>query len=420
MKALVLDSYTTKIVSMVYSQTQILEQNVYLVELLGAQHEPMLHLKAALFIRPTEANLTILLNELRNQPKFSEYHIYFSNVVPLDILSRLAKEDVNEVVKQVHEYYADFVPVNEDFFQLGVTGSLSLSSPIRNLKTDQIFERNVNGLLSVLLATKKKPCQIRYQANSEVARRVANDVITHIEGDGIYMFQTPGPILLILDRRDDPLTPLLTQWTYQAMVHELLGLNYNRVLLKSVPNIKKDLEEVVLSCTQDPFFAKNRHSNFGDLGTAVKELLDEYQKDAKLNEKITSIEDMQNFMTRYPAFRSRGILVSKHVAIMGELARLTDVYRLLDISQLEQDMACSTDHSSHKKMLIEFILQPKIQLSDKLRLVIIFLLKYESYDEINEMRTRLSEVGVTSTDLAKLQAILNYAGENNRAAGMYE
>ncbi len=31
------------------------------------------------------------------------------------------------------------------------------------------------------------------------------------------------PLLLILDRSDDPLTPLLNQWTYQAMVHELLG-----------------------------------------------------------------------------------------------------------------------------------------------------------------------------------------------------
>ena len=64
-------------------------------------------------------------------------------------------------------------------------------------------------------------------------------------------------LLLILDRREDPITPLLTQWTYQAMVHELLGLNYNRVVLKGAANLKKDLEEVVLSCTQDEFFAQH-------------------------------------------------------------------------------------------------------------------------------------------------------------------
>lgn len=40
------------------------------------------------------------------------------------------------------------------------------------------------------------------------------------------------------------MTPLLSQWTYQAMVHELLGLNDNRVVLKGAPGIRKDLEEV--------------------------------------------------------------------------------------------------------------------------------------------------------------------------------
>jgi vacuolar protein sorting-associated protein 45 len=108
-----------------------------------------------------------------------------------------------------------------------------------------------------------------------------------------------GPLLVILDRRDDPVTPLLTQWTYQAMVHELLGLNYNRVVLKDVPGIQPDLEEVVLSCTSDPFFARNMNANFGDLGTAVKRMLDDYQHKSKKNENINSIEDMQAFLDRY-------------------------------------------------------------------------------------------------------------------------
>lgn len=41
-----------------------------------------------------------------------------------------------------------------------------------------------------------------------------------------------NPIVLLLDRKDDPVTPLLTQWTYQAMIHELIGLNDGKVLLK--------------------------------------------------------------------------------------------------------------------------------------------------------------------------------------------
>ncbi len=36
-------------------------------------------------------------------------------------------------------------------------------------------------------------------------------------------------LLLLLDRRHDPVTPLLSQWTYQAMVHQLIGIHHNRV-----------------------------------------------------------------------------------------------------------------------------------------------------------------------------------------------
>ena len=43
--------------------------------------------------------------------------------------------------------------------------------------------------------------------------------------------------MLILDRKDDPVTPLLLQWTFQAMVHELLGLQDNRVDLQSAPGV---------------------------------------------------------------------------------------------------------------------------------------------------------------------------------------
>lgn len=53
--------------------------------------------------------------------------------------------------------------------------------------------------------------------------------------------ETP-PILLILDRRSDPVTPLLNQWTYQAMVHELLGISNGRVDLSRVPDVKPELK----------------------------------------------------------------------------------------------------------------------------------------------------------------------------------
>ena len=138
-----------------------------------------------------------------------------------------------------------------------------------------------------------------------------------------------------------------------------------------------------------------------------------------MNENINSIEDMQAFMERYPAFRSRSINVSKHVALISELARLNDKYCLFDISRLEQDIACSNDHSAHKKDLLEKISTPKIQPTDKLRLTLLYIIKYESYDEARELRTKLLEKGLSTTQVGLIDALLDYAGENRRAPGLF-
>jgi vacuolar protein sorting-associated protein 45 len=41
-------------------------------------------------------------------------------------------------------------------------------------------------------------------------------------------------------------TPLLSQWTFQAMVHELIGIDANRVDLKDVPGVRRALPECLL------------------------------------------------------------------------------------------------------------------------------------------------------------------------------
>ena len=422
-KVLLLDPITTKIVSTVYSQTQILEQEVYLVELLGKPHENMAHFKAAVFIQPTANNIKLLKDEIR-EPKFSEYHIFFSNVVPTDLMSELAKADEFEVIKSVQEFYADFMAVNEDFFHLGANNTISLSSPkSRSLASGSIHDRNVNGILSVLLSLKRKPSQIRYQRESALAGRIASDLVSKIENDGIFDFrrqENGGPLLLLLDRRDDPITPLLTQFTYQAMIHELIGINDSRVKFpKKTPNISKDMQEIVVSSTQDAFFSKMKHAHMGDLGVAVKKLMDDYQKQAKKNDTISSIEDMQAFMERYPAFRSQSINASKHVTLMSELMRLTDKNSLLQISELEQDIAITTDHSSHKQQLLEKIESSRVANSDKLRLALLYRLKYEDYNESKEIKSILSSNGVGSKGLRLLDSVIDYAGDGKRAPGLF-
>ena len=128
---------------------------------------------------------------------------------------------------------------------------------------------------------------------------------------------------------------------------------------------------------------------------------------------------IQAFLERYPAFRSQALNVSKHVALMGELARLTEVCQLLSISQLEQEMVCGNEHSAHKRTLLEHLDSPNFNKADKLRLAMLFLVRYESYNEGRLVKQKLTESGVSAKDLALIDALLSYAGEARRAPNLF-
>lgn len=50
---------------------------------------------------------------------------------------------------------------------------------------------------------------------------------------------------------------------------------------------------------------------------------------------------MKRFIEEYPEFRKLGGNVSKHVALVGELSRLVDKRKLLEVGEIEQGLATS-------------------------------------------------------------------------------
>ena len=62
---------------------------------------------------------------------------------------------------------------------------------------------------------------------------------------------------------------------------------------------------------------------------------------------------------------------------MSELGRLVDENCLMDVSQLEQDMACTNDHAGHLQQLTEKIQDPDVEDADAIRLALLYALRYE-------------------------------------------
>jgi vacuolar protein sorting-associated protein 45 len=96
--------------------------------------------------------------------------------------------------------------------------------------------------------------------------------------------------------------------------------------------------------------------NLGDLGANIKSYVEEYQVKTKSSINIESIADMKRFVEEYPEFRKLSGNVSKHVALVSELSRLVEKENLLEVSELEQSLACYGQHGSDLKVHIIYII----------------------------------------------------------------
>mmetsp|Transcript_8738 Transcript_8738/g.23599 ORF Transcript_8738/g.23599 Transcript_8738/m.23599 type:complete len:254 (-) Transcript_8738:1620-2381(-) len=203
------------------------------------------------------------------------------------------------------------------------------------------------------------------------------------------------------------------------MVHEMIGIDNNRVSLGHVQNIKKELEEVVLSSDQDDFFRQHQYTSFGDLGTQLKGLVDEFQVTHRSNENIETLEDMQRFIEAYPEFRKLRSSVEKHTFLIGELSRMVGEAEMMEVSEAEQDLACSDDYSGSVKALDRVFSNPKVQQKNLINLVALFGLRHCAFsakagrlDQFDSYIQRLKVKGMSSTQEQLLRDLLQYPFSN--------
>ena len=254
-------------------------------------------------------------------------------------IERLAEADEFEIVKTVGEYYVDAVACSSTAFTLNVFDM--------NQYDTNDMQRILDGLSSTLLALKRKPA-IRFQKSSQIAARVANE-IAGVMGDAhrqAFDFRRMDvqPVLLIVDRLSDLTSVLLTQWTFQAMLHDMLphgGIVNNRIRFD--PDDAK--QEMSLSIDQDAFYRENLYANYGQIGDRIQHMVRQYEQRAREHSRTdpASIVDMKRFIHDYPEWRRQGEQVAKYVSLACSLQRLIDDHRLLERSEMEQAMLTNGD-----------------------------------------------------------------------------
>ncbi|CAI2363735.1 unnamed protein product [Moneuplotes crassus] len=413
-KALILDEDTLGYISLNYSRSNLLEKNVYFFDVIDRKGtEKLNHLVAIFFVRNTNDNFQKIKEELED-PLFGAYYLVFANPIEDEKLRELAEADRFDKVRRVLEIFADFYAVNRDLFSFNIPTSMDLClhesamTPATHVKNNRILQ----GLLSVVLSCRKQP-YVRFSKHSNRAAKLADSFVSYMSSEDELVARSSKDdekcTLLILDRKDDPVTPLLNQWTYQSMVHELIGITKHRVKLAD----KK--EEIVLNPDEDEFFKKNMYKKFPEVQKELEVLLTQFKEKEKSRAKIDNIKDMQRMVENFPEFKKFAGKVTKHYSAFGECSDKITKRKLFSVCELEQDIAVKNSKSEQVKEMKEILEDPEVDQFEKIRLVMLFSLRYEGDSNVKKFRTMLRESNISPDHIDFIDFLIQYAGKDKRS-----
>lgn len=283
-----------------------------------------------------------------------------------------------------------------------------------------IFNRVVEGVISVCLSNRLFPV-IKSVRGSNICSMIAHKVYEFYDNNYDFIrkecSRDINGLLFIFDRKEDPVTPLLNQWTYQAMIHELIGITNNIMEIKHGDNTKSD--KYVLSDVDDKFFSNNLNGDFGDVASKVKELVEDMNKEQeRYDKKVDTLEDIKKMVEKLPEKKKESQEITKHTNIIYELMELMQSRELMKLSELEQEMACSDNKSSHFSRTSAILKNKEFNSLDKAKLFLLYCLRYEGDNTVHSLKNIMEENNMKEW-IEYLDYLLLYAGKSKRVMDVF-
>lgn len=88
--------------------------------------------------------------------------------------------------------------------------------------------------------------------------------------------------LIIVDRREDPLTPLMHDYTYQAMAYDIMDIRDDRYSYAYSNAKGEQVQKETLLNEQDVLWPKLRHLHIADAITSVLDDFNSFTRESKV------------------------------------------------------------------------------------------------------------------------------------------
>ncbi|XP_022739039.1 SNARE-interacting protein KEULE-like isoform X3 [Durio zibethinus] len=375
-KVLIMDKVTVKIMSNSCKMADITSEGVSLVEDIYRRRQPLPSLDAIYFMQPTKENVIVFLSDMSGRtPLYKKAFVYFSSPISRELVAHIKKDSsVLPRIGALREMNLEYFAIDSQEFPF-------------------VRYRAAKSLDSMTMTT------FRDLIPTKLAAGIWNCLVKHKSIPNFPQKETCE--LLILDRSIDQIAPVIHEWTYDAMCHDLLNMEGNKYVheVPSKTGGAPEKKEVLLE-EHDPIWLELRHAHIADASERLHEKMTNFvskNKAAQLQHGSRdsgelSTRELQKMVQALPQYSEQIDKLSLHVEIAGKINRIIREQGLRELGQLEQDLVFG---DAGMKDVIKFLTtNEEVSRENKLRLLMILAAIYPEKFE--------GEKGLNLMKLAKL------------------
>ena len=390
---LIVDAASTKIISSATGMYNLTKNRVYLVEDITKKRAPYPKSAPIYFLTPTTDSISRLIDDWTPSPNKKEplyassIFLYFSRALPEELFRKIKEcKPLLKRLKVFSELNMDFVAdeirsfhfdMKSCFPQLFRTNVLSSSGGGASPTEIAIADK-----LVTVCATLNEYPHVRYNASSRVGTSISklfNMKLTEFIGKNktwwyhgdVNHLEKGRSTLLVLSRTDDPLSPLMHEFTYQAMVYDLLKVKNGQITYQAstvgtsadTGDGKGTMKKDALLNENDEVWVELRGMHIADviatLSAKIRDIVESNTGNTlnakKGKTKNISLEKMANALRALPQYREVMSKLSMHLNIAHQCMEIFKQEGLLDIGELEQTLATGKTEEGRVPQVSDFV-----------------------------------------------------------------
>lgn len=418
-KILVYDKVCRSIISPLVSVSQLRRRGVTLHLLINSEREPIPDVPVVYFVAPTKENLAIIAKDCANK-LYGRAYINLVTKLDRSLMEEFASLVVQSgslnSIASIHDQYLDYVCLERRLFTLNKPNSYAIYN-----KTDATQESIesymtsiAHGLFSVVATMGSIPI-IRCPKNGApemVARKLYKMIVDHPTllrnkkssmASGNYR-----PLLVLLDRNADLITPCQHTSTYQALIDDVLDHRVNRVDFdvntdtgneeKKAKKNSKQHKRFDLDPDTDTFYCQHKFQPFPEaIESNSVELQEVTEREQEIRSKATSntssneigddplfnpsangTDSLANAVDSLPALLDRKKQLEMHTSILQAVMNEVAARDIPPFFEQESSLATGkykNDQEQAKTDILQIISDPeKGTIQDNVRLILVYCL----------------------------------------------